>query len=182
MSEIQFEPCLAWKAGFILLFTVKLESSRDADFYQVLSISRSASPPEIKVAYHKMLLQHHPDKNVLRKDGQARVDVTVIKEAYFILSDPVSRHRYDMEIVQKRATGGPRPAQVISLDDFDEEPPMNDSDYSAWKYKCRCGGVYTITDKEMEAGHHSVACSSCSEVIWVGYELAEEEEADVTQA
>ncbi|KAK0433973.1 hypothetical protein EV421DRAFT_1909687 [Armillaria borealis] len=162
MPEIIFGPsklaCSAWKARLILLLTVKLESSRDADFYQVLSISRSASLPEIKVAYHKMLLQHHPDKNVLRKDGQARVDVTVIKEAYFILSDPVSR------------------LQVISLDDFDEEPSMNDSDYSAWKYKCRCGGVYTITEKEMESGHHSIACSSCSEVIWVGYELAGEEE------
>ncbi|KAK0209012.1 DnaJ domain-containing protein [Desarmillaria ectypa] len=161
---------------------VKLESSRDADFYQVLSISRSASLPEIKAAYHKMLLQHHPDKNTFRKKGQACIDVTVIKEAYFILSDPVSRHRYDVEVLQKRATGGPRPAQVISLDVFDEELLTNGSDHSVWTYKCRCGGVYTITDDEMEFGHHSIACSSCSEVIWVGYELAGQEEAYVTQA
>ncbi|KAG7452052.1 DnaJ-domain-containing protein [Guyanagaster necrorhizus] len=145
------------------------------NFYQVLSISRSASLPEIKAAYRKMLLQHHPDKSTLRKEGQVHVDFTVIQEAYFILSDPVLRHSYDVEILQKRTTGGPRPAQVVSLDDFDEEQSMSDSDHSAWTYKCRCGGVYTITDKEMEVGHHSIACSSCSEVIWVGYELAGEE-------
>ncbi|KAK0466252.1 uncharacterized protein EV420DRAFT_817960 [Desarmillaria tabescens] len=123
-----------------------------------------------------MLLQHHPDKSTLRKEGQTQIDVTVIKEAYFILSDPVSRHRYDVEILQKRIRG-PRPAQVISLDDFDEQPSINDSDHSVWTYKCRCSGVYTITDGEMELGHHSIACSNCSEVIWVGYELAGQEEA-----
>ncbi|KAK0435128.1 uncharacterized protein EV420DRAFT_1594357, partial [Desarmillaria tabescens] len=43
-------------------------------------------------------------------------------------------------------------------------------------HKCRCDGVYAITDKQMELGHHFVACSSCSEVIWVEYKFVGQEE------
>ena len=42
-----------------------------------------------------------------------------------------------------------------------------------WTYGCRCGGLYVITEDDMEAGQHLVGCISCSEVLWVGYELAE---------
>lgn len=71
----------------------------------------------------------------------------------------------------------PRPAQVVSLEEFEElqDPHTTDEDRQGpWKYSCRCGGSYIITIDLMEDGNHLVACSSCSEVIWVGYEQVDE--------
>jgi len=65
---------------------------------------------------------------------------------------------------------GPRPAQVISLEEFEEQEATIDS--VSWNHKCRCGGTYQISDDDMEKGQHLVSCCSCSEVIWVGYEMA----------
>jgi hypothetical protein len=63
----------------------------------------------------------------------------------------------------------PRPAQVIPLADFGEQGA------DAWTHACRCGGAYAITGAEMDRGVHLIPCTGCSEVVWVGYELAEEE-------
>jgi len=80
------------------------------------------------------------------------------------LSTPNLRAEYD-SLRSVTSKSAPRPAQIVSLDDF-EESGSDDT----WRYICRCGGMYRITSREMEEGHHLVGCSSCSEVIWVGYE------------
>jgi diphthamide biosynthesis protein 4 len=64
---------------------------------------------------------------------------------------------------------GPRPAQVISLEDFEEV------EEGEWKHPCRCGGTYNVAEEDMDAGRHLVGCESCSEVVWVGYELVNDE-------
>lgn len=72
---------------------------------------------------------------------------------------------------------GPRPAQVVSLEDFTQlqyDVELED----VWEYPCRCGGTYRISESDMDKGMHLVGCRSCSEVIWVGYELVSEEEGD----
>ena len=43
---------------------------------------------------------------------------------------------------------------------------------------CGCGGRYHITEADMERGQHVVGCSSCSEVVWVGYEVVDGEDAN----
>ncbi|KAF9469564.1 hypothetical protein BDZ94DRAFT_1126975, partial [Collybia nuda] len=147
------------------------------DFYQLLSITKDASAAEIKIAYHRALLLFHPDKTSRARRDHAHLSentkgfsISLIKEAYLTLSTPDLRARYDSS--QKRLPSGPRPAQVISLEEFEEEVGGGDED-DAWYYKCRCGGIYRITSGEMEKGHHLVGCNSCSEAIWVGYELQE---------
>jgi len=60
---------------------------------------------------------------------------------------------------------GPRPAQIVSLEEFEEQ------DNISWCYECRCGGTYRIREDDLERGQHLVGCGSCSEVVWVGYEL-----------
>jgi len=100
------------------------------------------------------------------------VDIGLLKQAYETLSLPASRAVYDAtrtHAAAQRKTG-PRPAQVVSLEEFDEV----DGDETRWTYPCRCGGTYAIAVPDMEAERHLVGCSSCSEVVWVGYELVEE--------
>ena len=55
------------------------------DFYEVLGISKSASPDEIKRSYRKLAMKYHPDKNAGNKDAEAKFKE--VKEAYEILSN-----------------------------------------------------------------------------------------------
>jgi len=63
------------------------------DYYEVLSVGRSASEPELKSAYRRLAVQHHPDKNP--DDPQAEDKFKEAAEAYAVLSDPEQRRRYD---------------------------------------------------------------------------------------
>lgn len=63
------------------------------DFYEILGISRSASPEEIKKAYRKKAIEYHPDKNP--GDKQAEENFKSAAEAYEVLSDPDKKARYD---------------------------------------------------------------------------------------
>ncbi len=63
------------------------------DYYEILGISRDASPEEIKKAYRKMALKYHPDKNP--DDETAEAKFKEAAEAYEILGNPEKRSRYD---------------------------------------------------------------------------------------
>lgn len=60
------------------------------DYYEVLGISKSASADEIKKAYRKAAVQHHPDK-----EGGDEAKFKEINEAYEVLKDGGKRQRYD---------------------------------------------------------------------------------------
>lgn len=64
------------------------------DYYDVLGVSRSASPDDIKKAYRKLALQWHPDKNPDNKE-EAEKKFKEIAEAYEVLSDKSKRDDYD---------------------------------------------------------------------------------------
>lgn len=64
-----------------------------ADYYELLEISRSATPDEIKKAYRKNALRYHPDKNP--GDSKAELKFKEISEAYEVLSDEKKRQIYD---------------------------------------------------------------------------------------
>lgn len=63
------------------------------DYYEVLDVTRESTLEQIKSAYRKAALQHHPDRN--SGDKQAEVRFKEAAEAYAILSDPDKRSRYD---------------------------------------------------------------------------------------
>ncbi|KAL4070470.1 hypothetical protein J3A83DRAFT_4161578, partial [Scleroderma citrinum] len=153
------------------------------DYYNLLGIPRDASQSDIKIAYHRTLLQSHPDKQTKSPTAlgatihpSSDVDIALIKEAYATLIDPPLRKAHDASLKREASNErGPRPAQVVSLEDF----VIHDGEgrheiEQEWHYDCRCGGVYRINEDDLECGRHLVGCQSCSEVIWVGYELVED--------
>jgi molecular chaperone DnaJ len=63
------------------------------DYYEVLGVSKSASPEEIKKAYRKKAIQYHPDKN--QGDKEAEEKFKEAAEAYEVLSNADKKQRYD---------------------------------------------------------------------------------------
>lgn len=60
------------------------------DYYEVLGVSKTASADEIKKAYRKAAVKHHPDK-----EGGDETKFKEIGEAYEVLKDQQKRQRYD---------------------------------------------------------------------------------------
>ena len=63
------------------------------DYYEVLGVGKDARDPEIKAAYRKLALQHHPDRNP--DNAQAEESFKEAAEAYSVLSDAQKRGVYD---------------------------------------------------------------------------------------
>ncbi|KAE8444068.1 hypothetical protein EG329_000936 [Mollisiaceae sp. DMI_Dod_QoI] len=77
--------------------------------YTVLGIEKTATPDEIKSAYRKAALKHHPDKATEDKKDEAHTKFQEIAFAYAVLSDSIRRKRYD-------TTGST--SESIDFDDF----------------------------------------------------------------
>lgn len=73
------------------------------DYYDTLGIPRSASQEEIKKAYRKLAMQHHPDR------GGDQEKFTEVQKAYDVLGDPQKRQEYD------------NPARPFQFPDFGSE-------------------------------------------------------------
>ena len=63
------------------------------DYYEVLGVERTASAEEIKKAYRKVALKHHPDRNPGDKGAEAQFREA--SEAYQVLCDAEKRAQYD---------------------------------------------------------------------------------------
>lgn len=73
------------------------------DYYDILGISKSASQDEIKAAFRRLAMEHHPDK------GGNQEEFKKINEAYQTLGNPETRQQYDQygsTFEQMRSKGG----------------------------------------------------------------------------
>ena len=88
------------------------------DYYEVLGVSKSASKEEIKKAYRKKAIQHHPDKNP--GDNTAEEKFKEAAEAYEVLNDDNKRARYDQfgHAGMKGGNGGFGGGGGMTMDDI----------------------------------------------------------------
>lgn len=63
------------------------------DYYEVLGVGRDASEAELKKAYRRVAMKHHPDRNPDNKESEDKFKEA--NEAFEVLSDPDKKARYD---------------------------------------------------------------------------------------
>jgi curved DNA-binding protein len=80
------------------------------DYYSILGVNRNATPEEIKKAYRKLAMAHHPDR------GGDHNKFAEINAAYDTLSDPAKRQQYD----------NPQPQFNYNANDFRGANPFQD--------------------------------------------------------
>ena len=69
----------------------------DPDFYRVLGVKPSTSAAEIKKAYRRLAVKHHPDKQRPNKAEAATKKLARINEAYTVLGDADQRRMHDLQ-------------------------------------------------------------------------------------
>lgn len=77
---------------------VALKRSQSNNYYDILDINKHSSQEEIKKAYKKLSLIHHPDKHSSALDDERHEQQEIFKKisvAYETLSDPVEKAIYD---------------------------------------------------------------------------------------
>ena len=65
------------------------------DYYEILSVTRTASGEEIKRSYRRLAMKYHPDRNAGEGKAEAESKFKECSEAYEVLSDDSKRQRYD---------------------------------------------------------------------------------------
>ena len=65
------------------------------DYYDILGVPKNATEEDIKKAYRKLAMKHHPDRNQGDDAKKAEEKFKEAKEAYEMLSDPQKRAAYD---------------------------------------------------------------------------------------
>ncbi|KAK5675750.1 Diphthamide biosynthesis protein 4 [Elasticomyces elasticus] len=149
------------------------------DCYSLLGLEpnmpyNSRSQNEVKKAYHRTLLKHHPDRAVSKASRPSASSVTIdeITQAYKTLSDLDLRAEYDRLSSQAPADdpahGQPRQTglEIVDLDALVLNEQTQD-----WSRSCRCGDQmgFIVTEAELEKhvedGELTVGCKGCS--LWL---------------
>ncbi|KAF9438849.1 Diphthamide biosynthesis protein 4 [Entomortierella beljakovae] len=149
------------------------------DYYAILDISNDATLTEIKSQYQKLLLIHHPDKQQQNQSSQlnspvpAFIPLQDIKEAWECLRQPDRRSFYDSSLKAVKLRENGQVNDDIDLDDMDY-----DEETGTYTSPCRCSGEYIISEDELELSIDTVVCSTCSLIVRIHYQAADESEED----
>ncbi|MCO5593176.1 hypothetical protein L7F22_047182 [Adiantum nelumboides] len=74
-------------------------------YYDLLGVEPSSSPRELRSAYRRLALQHHPDVSPLHQLDTATKFFAEINEAYTVLSDPQKKACYDLKLALESPSG-----------------------------------------------------------------------------
>lgn len=89
------------------------------NYYEILGIDQTADSIRIKIAYKRLAMEFHPDRNPGNK--QAEEIFKIVNEAYHTLSDPLKKSRYDAQL---------NPIHIISEEEWRE---INKRKYYRWQ-------------------------------------------------
>ena len=165
--------------------------------YKVLSLpeptatSSAPIPTEIKLAYKRALLLHHPDKKdtSTHRSSTTNPSIDQITHAYRILSTPSARVAYDRHFLLSTSYQNAPNLEPVNdtvshsgLETIDLDEMHYDAESGVYYRSCRCGRerAYTIRNEDLEAhadeGEMSIGCEGCSLWVRVEYLVEVEEE------
>ena len=116
------------------------------NYYKILEVDKDASPEVIEKAYKTLVKKYHPDlqESKMRKKSEGRIKL--INEAYEVLSNPVSRSKYDLTLKQSE----------ISQEDYNKLSEENISLHKEINnLKQKSNFQYTQNDFQFTANNHS---------------------------
>ncbi|KAI9371004.1 heme peroxidase [Aspergillus egyptiacus] len=201
------------KAEDRYVFKTSESMSTAPDFYEILSLpfpstSSSLSKQQLKAAYHKALLKHHPDKasSAITKDplrapilcssgsshtSTPTITVDEITAAYKTLSDPILRAEYDrsLRLDRSRAAGREKNGavfhtglEVVDLEDLVCDEGDTEDSQAVWYRGCRCGDergfLVSEQDLEREAEHGEIVVGCRGCSLWMKVLFAVQDEED----
>uniref|UniRef100_T1KBH9 DnaJ homolog subfamily C member 10 n=1 Tax=Tetranychus urticae TaxID=32264 RepID=T1KBH9_TETUR len=147
----------------VIIISNPWEVDAGEDYYQLLGITKSADNREIRKAFKKLALIHHPDKN--KDDPKANEMFVKINRAYEVLKDEETRKKYDLH------------GEEGLKDDFERG-----QSWHSWNYYEESFGIYdddpqiiTLSRSEFEASvtnspfiwfinFYSPQCSHCHHI------------------
>ncbi|MCJ1287425.1 hypothetical protein MMC26_006775 [Xylographa opegraphella] len=157
------------------------------NYYEVLSLPDSVAArrilnqEDIKRAYKRALLQHHPDKSTSSTNLKAPYTVDDITAAYKGLSNPITRLELDRNLqVQNPQAARLTDLSLSGLETVDLDDLDFDEAEGLWYRTCRCGNQrgYLISEDDLakEAAHGEIitGCGGCSLWLKVLFQTADE--------
>lgn len=112
-----------------------------SDYYKILGVPKDSNQIQIRKAFRKLALQHHPDKN--KNSEESKQKFMEIVKAYEILPDEKARERYDSNIINDK-----------NIQRFNWTPPADFANFYSYENLKReynenqiSGGMWEISEK-----------------------------------
>ena len=147
------------------------------DAYEVLGVREDADTDELRRAYQQLARQYHPDR--ARPSGEASTADDAndafrrVQDAWELVRDPDGRRRYDAERRAEALQDLGSRATEVDLGEMDYAE--DDAGAGVWRYDCRCGDAFVVTEEQLTDGIDTIACRSCSLLLRPLYQRAAEQ-------
>lgn len=118
--------------------------NQSINLYEVLGFSSDISNTstitiiDIKQAYHRLILQYHPDK--CHDCELSKAKFLQIQYAWEILNDQNRRQEYDLQLQNKLLSTGIISHELVDMSEF-----TFDNIQSCYSKQCRCGDIYEVS-------------------------------------